>query len=402
MKLWDIVLMALRAIAKNKVRAFLTALGVVIGVASVIAMVHLGQAATMSVTQQISNMGSNLLIVRPGGNQRGPDGRRVAAKAFDEFDVAALSRDLDGAIVAPTVSSQAVVVYGNANYTAPITGTNNYFFKIRSWELSSGRVFEDKEIASGSAVCILGKTIVDNLYMGKDPIGSAMRVGTSACQVVGVLESKGQSMGQDQDELVIMPMKAVQRRLVGRLNIQSVYVSALVDGTTPQVQAQIESILRQRRGIRAGEEDDFNVRDMQEVAQALEGVTMTLTALLGAIAAVSLLVGGIGIMNIMLVSVTERTREIGIRLAIGALARDVMLQFLVEAMVLSTLGGALGVGVGLLATWALVSQMSLPMVFSTSTIALAFGFSAAIGVVFGYAPARKASHLSPIESLRHE
>lgn len=402
MKLWDIVLMALRAIAKNKVRAFLTALGVVIGVASVIAMVHLGQAATMSVTQQISSMGSNLLIVRPGGNKRGADGRRISGAAFDEFDTKALSRELKGAVVAPTVGAQAIVVYGNANYTAPITGTSNEFFKVRSWSLESGRLFSPNEIASGAAVCILGKTLVDNLYSGKDPIGSALRVGTSACQVIGTLAGKGQTMGQDQDELLVMPLKTVQRRLVGRLNIQNIYISALVDGTTSQVQAQIEDILRQRRGIRAGEDDDFNVRDMQEVAQALEGVTMTLTALLGAIAAVSLLVGGIGIMNIMLVSVTERTREIGIRLAIGALARDVMLQFLVEAIVLSTLGGALGVAFGLLATWGLTSQMGLPMVLSLPTVLIAFGFSAAIGVIFGYAPARKASHLSPIESLRHE
>ena len=398
---WEIVFMALGAIAKNKVRATLTALGVVIGVASVIAMVHMGQAATLSVAQQVSSMGSNLLIVRTGGNRRGPDGRRIQGKPFDELDVKALSRELRGAIVAPAVTTQAVLVYGNSNYTSSVTGTDNTFLRVRSWELASGRAFEDKELASGAAVCILGKTLVDTLYLGQDPLGTALRVGSSACQVIGTLASKGQSMGQDQDELVLMPMKTVQRRLVGRLNIQLIYVSALEDGTTAEVQAQIEALLRQRRA-RPGEEDDFNVRDMQEVAQTLEGVTTTLTALLGAIAAVSLLVGGIGIMNIMLVSVTERTREIGIRLAIGALARDVMLQFLVEAMVLSTLGGAIGVVLGLLATWALVTQLGLPMVFSTPTILLAFSFSAAIGVVFGYAPARKASHLSPIDSLRHE
>jgi putative ABC transport system permease protein len=402
MTFWDTFLMALRAIARNTIRSVLTALGIVIGVASVIAMVHLGQAATLNVTQQIAAMGSNLLIVSPGVRRFGGGGPRVSAKPFELADAQAIARDVPDILVAPATTSRATAVFGNANYTTTITGTTNNFLEIRDWHLQSGRLFEDRETASGAAVCILGKTLVDNVYFQQDPLGTQLRLGASSCQVIGVLASKGSSMGNDQDDVVLMPLKAVQRRLAGNQDISTLYVSALVDGTTADTQAAIEALLRERRRIRDGAEDDFNVRDMQEIAQTLEATTGTLTALLGAIAAVSLLVGGIGIMNIMLVSVTERTREIGIRLAIGALAKDVLIQFLVEAIVIASLGGLLGVTFGVLGTWGLTAFMKLPFVLDVQMLLIAFGFAAGIGVIFGYVPARKAARLNPIDSLRHE
>jgi len=398
---WDTILMALRAISRNKVRSVLTALGIVIGVASVIAMVHLGQAASRNVTAQISSMGSNLLIVRVG-RQRGPGGVSSSSSPFDTADAEALQREVSGARVAPTSGTRATVVYGNANLSTSVTGVDNYYFEVRNHALAEGRQFEATELRSGAAVCILGQSIIRDVYLGQNPLGTALRVGSSACTVIGTLEAKGEGMGSDQDEVVLMPIKAVQRHLLGRFDVDTIYISALEDGSTPRVQADVEKVLRQRRRLRDDQDDDFQVRDMAEIAQTLESTTATLTWLLGAIAAVSLLVGGIGIMNIMLVSVTERTREIGIRLAIGALARDVMTQFLVEAIVLSCLGGAIGVAIGITATWLMTSQMGGPLVLSTPTLLVAFGFSALIGIVFGYVPARKAAHLNPIDSLRHE
>ncbi len=401
MKWLDIIRMALWAISKNKIRSVLTALGVVIGVASVIAMVHMGQAATRSVTAQIASMGSNLLIVRPGMVVQS-GGRRERADGFKDSDITTLSEQLERVLVAPMVTANATMVYGNANHTSAVTGTNNELMTIRAWDLAQGRQFDERELRAGASVCILGQTVARNIYGRQDPLGTSLRVGLASCQVIGVLSAKGESMGQDQDDTVLMPLKAVQRRLLGSMTISNIYVSALDDGTTPQVQQDLTLLLRELRRLRPNQEDDFDVRDMQEIAQTLEQTTGTLTALLGAIAAVSLLVGGIGIMNIMLVSVTERTREIGIRLAIGALARDVLVQFLVEAIVVSTLGGALGVALGVGASILITSKMGLPFALDPTTVLLAFSFSAAIGVIFGYVPARKAAHLNPIDSLRHE
>jgi putative ABC transport system permease protein len=399
--LFDILVMAMRAILRNKIRSVLTALGIVIGVASVIAMVHLGQAATYGVTSQIASMGTNLLTIRQG-TQRSASGTRIQSRAFDMTDVKAISNQIPGIIVAPVTTTGATVIFGNANYNTSVTGTSNELLQIRSWELERGRTFETREQLAGAPVCILGKTILTYLYPTQDPLGTTMRVGSVSCTVIGILASKGESFGQDQDDIILMPLKAVQRRMLGKTDFSMIYVSALEDGTTARVKSDLEGLLRQRRKIKQDEEDDFSVRDMQEIAQTLEKTTGILTALLGAIAAVSLLVGGIGIMNIMLVSVTERTREIGIRLAIGALGRDVLVQFLVESIAISTLGGIIGVGIGLGATWLMVSQMGLPLILSPNVILGAFSFSAFIGVVFGYVPARKAARLNPIESLRHE
>ncbi|WP_417567021.1 ABC transporter permease [Marinobacter sp.] len=402
MRALDTLGMSVQAIARNKLRSFLTTLGIIIGVASVVAMVHLGQSATRSVTEQIASIGSNLLFVMPGSAQRGPGGVRTSAENFELADAEAISNEVDGVLVAPALNTRATVVIGNVNDTVPIIGTTNEYFAVRNHYLDYGRGFEPSELSSGAAVCIIGKTLIEEMFLGQEPLGSNIRVGRTACRVIGVLEEKGETMGQDRDKTILMPVKAVQRRLVGELDVDAIYVSAQVDGSTGVVQTRIESLLRQRRSASADAADDFYVRDTQDIAQALESTTNTLTVLLGAIAAVSLLVGGIGIMNIMLVSVTERTREIGIRLAIGAQARDVLTQFLVESIALSTLGGIIGLVLGVGGTWLVTWRLDMPFVVSPAVMAVGFTFSVAIGVIFGYFPARKAAMLNPIDALRHE
>lgn len=402
MRSQDILLMAGQAITRNKMRSFLTTLGIIIGVASVVAMVHLGQSATRSVTDSIASIGSNLLFVMPGTAQRGPGGIRTNAEPFDMMDVEAIRNDVNDIQVAPSVSTNATVVYGNANDTVSVQGTDNNYFAVRNHHVAEGRLFEEAELRAGSAVCIIGQTLIDELYLGENPLGSSLRVGRTACRVIGILEEKGESMGQDRDKTILMPIKAVQRRLVGNLDVQAIFVSALIDGTTRRVQVDIENLLRQRRHIKAGDEDDFYVSDTRDIAEALEQTTNTLTILLGAIAAVSLLVGGIGIMNIMLVSVTERTREIGIRLAIGARTGDVLTQFLVESIALSTVGGLIGLVLGMSGSWLAISKLDMPFVLSPGVMLLGFSFSVAIGVIFGYFPARKAAYMNPIDALRHE
>lgn len=402
MRSQDILLMAGQAITRNKMRSFLTTLGIIIGVASVVAMVHLGQSATRSVTDSIASIGSNLLFVMPGTAQRGPGGIRTNAEPFDMMDVEAIRNDVNDIQVAPSVSTNATVVYGNANDTVSVQGTDNNYFAVRNHHVAEGRLFEEAELRAGSAVCIIGQTLIDEMYLGENPLGSSLRVGRTACRVIGILEEKGESMGQDRDKTILMPIKAVQRRLVGNLDVQAIFVSALIDGTTRRVQVDIENLLRQRRHLKAGDEDDFYVRDTRDIAEALEQTTNTLTILLGAIAAVSLLVGGIGIMNIMLVSVTERTREIGIRLAIGARTGDVLTQFLVESIALSTVGGLIGLLLGISGSWLAISKLDMPFVLSPGVMLLGFSFSVAIGVIFGYFPARKAAYMNPIDALRHE
>jgi putative ABC transport system permease protein len=401
MNIIDTLRMALSAIFRNKIRSTLTALGVIIGVASVILMVHLGQAATASVTQQISSIGSNLLIVVPGTRERGPSGAETPAPPFDPGTYEAVQSDLFGTRIAPMVNSQQVLVRGTSRHSTGVSGTTNDYMEVRNHPLERGRRFNSRELASGASVCILGSLVVDELFPESDPIGSTIRVGPTACQIIGVLSQKGGSMGQDPNDTVLMPIRAVQRRLVGSYDVQQMHLSA-VDTTPAALKASLEALLRDERNLQPGQSNDFRIFDMQEILTTVQGTTRTLTILLGAIAAVSLLVGGIGIMNIMLVSVTERTREIGIRLAIGARARDVLWQFLTEAIVLSSLGGLIGVGLGLAGTVSIARRFGLPLVFSPETILMGFGFSVVIGVVFGYLPARRAAHLNPIDALRHE
>ncbi|SHK41707.1 putative ABC transport system permease protein [Marinobacter antarcticus] len=402
MRWLDIFVMAFQAIVRNKLRSFLTTLGIIIGVGSVVAMVHLGQSATRSVTDEIASIGSNLLFVMPGTAQRGPGGVRTSAEPFDLEDVEAMAQEVPEILVAPAITVNPTVVIGNANETIAVIGTDNNYFAVRNHGIAYGRAFDQDELSAGSAVCIIGTTVIDEMYLGQEPLGTTLRVGRTACRVIGVLEEKGQSMGQDRDKTILMPIKAAQRRLLGSLDVQTIFVSALIDGSTGRVQKDIESLLRQRRHIAFPKDDDFYVRDTQDIAKALASTTNTMTILLGAIAAVSLLVGGIGIMNIMLVSVTERTREIGIRLAIGARTRDVLTQFLVESIALSTLGGIIGLILGIGGTWLLTSRLDMPFVLAPGVMLLGFFFSVAIGIIFGYFPARKAARLNPIDALRHE
>jgi len=399
---WNALLLAMREIRRNVLRSFLTILGIVIGVAAVIIMVTLGGGATVQVTQQIASLGSNLLIISPG-KRLGP-GQTVGAAPFSVDDTLALARDFPQlAAVAPMASRSMTVVYGNANWSTQITGTTNDYFKARNWATGSGRLFTESELRAGAAACVIGQTVRQKLFGNQDPIGVHIRVQKIACEVIGLLEPKGQStMGTDQDDLVILPLRAFQRRIAGNQDVNIIQVSVREGASTTRAQQEIERLMRERRHLSENEENNFNVMDMKEITKMLTATTQVLTALLGAVAAVSLLVGGIGIMNIMLVSVTERTREIGIRLAIGALEREVLLQFLVEAAVLSSFGGLVGIVLALAASVGLASVLNVPFVFNASIVAIAFVFSAVVGLVFGYFPAKKAAQLDPIEALRHE
>jgi putative ABC transport system permease protein len=402
MLLWDTLLIALREIRRHILRSFLTVLGIVIGVASVITMVTLGNGATVQVTQQIKSMGSNLLMVT-AGKRLGP-GRDSSAPSFKIADAEAIARDISSIdAVAPASSQSVTAVFGNENWSTTVTGTTNQYLQARNCAIQTGREFSTSELRAGAAVCIIGDTIRKKLFGSQDPVGKRLRLEKLSFQVVGLLEAKGQSsMGQDQDDIVLIPIKSFQRRLSGNTDVGIILVSASDNASTEAVKEDIENLMRERRHISKNEEDNFNVMDMTEISNMLTGTTRILTALLGAVAAVSLVVGGIGIMNIMLVSVTERTREIGIRLAIGALEREVLMQFLVEAVVLSSAGGLLGIVLGLLMCAGLKGVLQVPFVFNPGIVIVAFLFSAAVGVIFGYFPAFKAASLDPIEALRHE
>ena len=396
------LLLALREIRRNVLRSALTILGIVIGVAAVIVMVTIGGGATAQVTEQIASMGSNLLMVRVG-QHRGP-GASSAAPAFDLADAQAILREIPAiTTVAPSSSQRLVAVYGNENWSTTVNGIDNEFFKVRSWAVQAGRQFLDTELRAGKAVCLLGATVHKELFADQSPLDHQVRIGAFSCQVVGVLEAKGQStFGSDQDDLVLVPLRTFQRRISGNQDIGLIQVSVAEDRSTDKAKSEIEFLMRERRRITGSENDNFQVMDMKEVTRMLTGTTQILTTLLSAVAAVSLLVGGIGIMNIMLVSVTERTREIGIRLAIGALEREVLLQFLVEAVVLSSFGGLVGILLALGGSVGLTRLLKVPFIFNPGIVVIAFLFSAAVGVIFGYFPARKAARLDPIDALRHE
>ncbi|MCW8809237.1 MAG: ABC transporter permease [Rhodanobacter sp.] len=401
--LWNTLLLALREIRRNLTRSFLTVLGILIGVAAVITMVTLGNGATAAVSAQISSLGSNLLMVRPG-QRLGASRDTAGAAPFKLADVVAIESQVGQlSSVAPVVSRTVTVVHLANNWSTSVVGSSNAYFSAGSWKFAAGRMFTEAEQQTGKAVCVLGETTRSKLFGSENPVGSAIRIKRFSCQVIGLLVAKGQSsMGRDQDDVIVMPLRTVQRRLSGNQDVGMLLVSVRDGASTSQAKQQIEALMRERRRIAANEEDDFNVLDTREIAEMLSSTTRVLTLLLGAVAAVSLLVGGVGIMNIMLVSVTERTREIGIRLAVGALEREVLLQFLIEAVVLSSIGGLLGVLVATVGSIMLAQLMQVPYVFSLSINLLAFLFSAAIGVVFGYFPARRAARLDPIEALRHE
>ena len=400
---WNTLLLALREIRRNLMRSFLTILGIVIGVAAVITMVTLGNGATQAVSDQISSLGSNLLILRPG-QRLGPGRDSAGAPNFKVADAEAIRTQVSSLnAVAPTVGSSVTLVYGAENWSSTITGATNDYFTAGNWKLAEGRLFNDSEERSGKAACIIGATVRQQLFGQQNPLGNAIRIKQFSCEVIGLLAAKGQgAMGMDQDDVVVMPLRTVQRRLTGNQDVRTIMISMKDGASTEQVIDQVKQLMRERRKISENEDDNFSVMDTKQIAQTLSGTIGTMTTLLGAVAAVSLLVGGIGIMNIMLVSVTERTHEIGIRLAIGALEHEVLMQFLTEAVVLSGLGGLIGIFLAAAACYTLADVISVPFLFNPAINLLAFGFSAATGVIFGYVPARRAARLDPIEALRHE
>jgi ABC-type antimicrobial peptide transport system permease subunit len=365
-------------------------------------MVTIGNGTTAKVAAEMATLGSNLLFVRPG--QFGPGRSSSVAKPFNARDVEALKSQLRSVrAVAPVARSSVTVVFGSESRLVSVTGTDNDYFVARDLALQRGRQFLEGEIRGGRAVCIIGETVRRELFGATEALSRSLRVNKVSCEVIGILQVRGQSsFGTDQDDIVLMPLRTYQRRIAGNTDIGVLYVSARSDGETAKAQAGIERLLRERRNIDANEQDDFSVGDLTQIASMRTGTTAVLTILLGAVAGVSLLVGGIGIMNIMLVSVTERTREIGIRLAIGAQESQVLMQFLVEAVVLSLFGGFVGIVLGLGLAYIGARTMKIPFLPEFYIILIAFGFSALVGIVFGYFPARRAARLNPIEALRHE
>jgi putative ABC transport system permease protein len=397
------LLLALRSIRRNLLRSFLTILGIVIGVSAVITMVTVGNGATAAVQNQISGLGTNLLQVRPG-QRMGPGGSGASAPAFKESDGEAIVAQIGGiAAVAPEARTGSVLVANGRNWSSSVIGSTNEWLTTGNWKLADGRAFSNDELRAGGAVCLIGQTVQRELFGSTSAVGAQLRVKAMSCEVIGTLQSKGQgAFGNDQDDVVLMPIKTLQRRIVGHTRVNTLLVSMSEGADASRITASITQLLRERRKLAETDEDNFNVLDTKQLAETLSGTTKIMTMLLGAVAAVSLLVGGIGIMNIMLVSVTERTREIGLRLAIGALEREVLLQFLIEAVVLAALGGLIGIVLATGASLGLSALMSVPYQFNLSVNLLSFIFSAAIGVLFGYFPARRAARLNPIDALRHE
>lgn len=400
--LLESVRLALRSVLRNPLRSFLTLLGIVIGVAAVIAMITIGSGTTERVKEDIARLGSNLLIVSASRPARG--GASFTPRRLDQRELEALRDGLtDVTAVSGTAQRQQRIVFGAQNMGADVTGTDAQYFIARDWNVAEGSAFGDMEGGVGGNVCLIGQTVRQELFGNGDPLGQMLRVNRMSCEIIGVLEAKGTTgFGQDQDATVLMPLTTFQRRIAGNRDIGAIYVSARDGVSTERVGAQIEDIMRQIRRIGPDQEDNFSVRDMTQIADTMASATGVMTGMLSALAGVSLLVGGIGIMNIMLVSVTERTREIGIRLAIGAQERDILWQFLVEATVLSALGGIFGVLFGLGIAGAASVALGIPFAPSLAVIALAVGFSALIGMVFGFFPALRGARLDPIDALRHE
>ncbi len=399
------LLLALREIRRNLLRAGLTTLGIIIGVGAVIAMVTLGNGASVSVTGSIASLGRNLVILQPGTRRGlGGGGAASSAPSFSLEDADTIKREVQNLrAVAPIAMRGETVVAGNVNHPTQIMGTDNEYFTVRDWDVVQGRGFTDAEIRGGRTVCIIGQTVRTKLFGSQNPLGTNIRVRDAPCEVVGVLDVKGQStFGQDQDDIVAMPIRAMQRRITGNTNVGMIWIAGTQAEEVPKIIGDVTKLMRERRHLSNAAPEDFQANDMAEITLVMQQTTAILTLFLAAIAAISLLVGGIGIMNIMLVSVTERTREIGIRLAIGAREKDVLTQFLVEAVMMSALGGLIGIALGLSASALGTHFLNIPFVPSPGIVLIAFVFSAAIGVTFGYFPARRAARLDPIESLRHE
>jgi putative ABC transport system permease protein len=391
---------ALRALQVHKLRSLLTMLGIIIGVGAVVTMVSVGQGATVQIKQRISSLGANVIYVFPGSfTMGGARGGAGSASTLTLEDANAIAQDCpDVAAVAPIVRRGVQVVYSDQNWFTQVNGTTPDYLTVRSWDIAEGDMFTSDDVEAGTKVCVLGQTVVDNLFPDEDPIGAIVRINKVPFTVIGVLTVKG----SDQDDIILMPILTALRRLTGQTYINQLMVSAVSPKAADAAQQEITDLLRIRHNIRSGQDDDFTVRNVADVASAVQSTSRVLTLLLASIASVSLLVGGIGIMNIMLVSVTERTREIGIRMAVGAKGRDVLLQFLVEAVLTSLLGGLIGIifGLGVSQFIGLVAKWNTPIV--PGAIVLAFAFSAIVGIFFGYYPARRAANLDPIEALRYE
>ncbi len=400
-----LVLAALASIRRNAARSLLTALGVVIGVASVVVMVAIGKGAEAEVARQIAGLGSNLVVVTPGVDRK--SGVSAGAGSMDSLkieDVRKLSAEsLQAVAVTPVIRTFSMAVAGGNNWRTPIAGVDSSYFEIRRWAVRSGRVFDELDIRNNRKVCILGNTVAQNLFGEDDPVGQTLRLRGIPLEIVGLLATKGQTAeGNDQDDIALVPYTTVRARMAGRQFIAQLLLSARSEAALPALMAETRSILRESHGLGGKADDDFTVQDQSQIAEAARGATEVMTNLLLVVASVSLVVGGIGIMNIMLVSVTERTREIGIRRALGARRADVLWQFLVEAVVLSSLGGALGAVLGVIVTGVVASATGWTTAVTVDSVVLAMGFAVGVGVFFGWYPARRAAALDPIEALRFQ
>ncbi len=397
---------ATNALKRNKFRSILTMLGIIIGVGSVIGMLSIGQGSKQSIQTQISSMGSNMLFVRPGSEESG--GVRMGNSNAETLTLSDMEKIKSEATkisaISPQVSSNGQVVNGNKNWPTSINGVNADYLTIRKYEIEDGRIFSESEIKSLAKVCLVGQTVVENIFdKNIDPVGQTIRFNGIPLKIIGVLKAKGEnSMGMDQDDLLLAPYTSVQRRILAITHIQAIYVSAISEEESDAAMKEMETILRREHKIKEGEEDDFEVRSQAELIEMFSSVSDMLTMLLGAIAGISLLVGGIGIMNIMFVSVTERTREIGLRMSVGGRGNDILMQFLIEAVLLSIIGGIIGILFGILISYIATSLLNFPFIIMTNAILISFLVCSAIGIFFGWYPAKKAANLNPIDALRHE
>ena len=396
--------MSFKVLVHNKMRSILTMLGIIIGVGAVIAMLSVGIGAKKAIMDRMSSLGNNILQVFPGSATQG--GVRIGAgsrSSLTDGDAQAIKKEVGSALyVVPMVNTSGQAIYKNQNWATRIQGVTPDFLLLRNWQVESGVPFTDQEVHGAAKVCLVGKTVIDNLFGSDDPVGKTIRLNRIPFRVVGVLEKKGSSFGGDQDDSILMPYTTVMKRLMGVTFINNIQISAINAEAIPQVQKQVTELLKQRHHIGQGKDDDFRIMNMADIMAAATSMATTMTMLLGIVASVSLLVGGIGIMNIMLVSVTERTREIGIRMAVGAKRIDILLQFIIEAMLLSFIGGVIGIGTGVTISFLVSTIAKWAVSISPGSIGLAFSFALAVGIFFGYYPARRAADMDPIEALRYE